>query len=185
MNNKGFAITTILYGVLILFLMLLLSMLGILSTYSDRLEMLIEKNNGARYNINYENIGYWGSEVEKNTDKTAYKMTYNISDDDVITITANRIDGWGFLPYYVELEADKTYYFSCNTDGEWGTEGNTVEAYLMLNGVYNDVSTIHFKKGSSEFKAKESGKYYLRLDVNENGMTRTFSNIKVMEKKIY
>ena len=52
MNNKGFAITTILYGILILFLMLLLSMLGILSTYNDRLEMLIENNNGARCIIN-------------------------------------------------------------------------------------------------------------------------------------
>lgn len=52
MNNKGFAITTILYGILILFLMLLLSMLGILSTYKDRMEMLIENNNGARAIIN-------------------------------------------------------------------------------------------------------------------------------------
>lgn len=52
MNNKGFAITTILYGTLILFLMLLLSMLGILSTYKDRLSMLIDSNNGARCIIN-------------------------------------------------------------------------------------------------------------------------------------
>ena len=52
MNNKGFAITTILYGTLILFLMLLLSMLGILSTYKDRLDILIESNNGARSIIN-------------------------------------------------------------------------------------------------------------------------------------
>lgn len=52
MNNKGFAITTILYGTLIIFLMLMLSMLGILSTYKDRLEMLIENNNGARDIIN-------------------------------------------------------------------------------------------------------------------------------------
>lgn len=52
MNNKGFAITTILYGTLILFLMLLLSMLGILSTYKDRLEILIDSNNGARDIIN-------------------------------------------------------------------------------------------------------------------------------------
>ena len=52
MNNKGFAITTILYGILILFLMLLVSMLGILNTYNDRLEMLIENNNGARDIIN-------------------------------------------------------------------------------------------------------------------------------------
>jgi len=52
MNNKGFAITTILYGTLIIFLMLMLSMLGILSTYKDRLEMLIENTNGARDIIN-------------------------------------------------------------------------------------------------------------------------------------
>ena len=52
MNNKGFAITTILYGMMVLFLMLFLSMLGILSTYKDRLEMLIENTNGARDIVN-------------------------------------------------------------------------------------------------------------------------------------
>ena len=52
MNNKGFAITTILYGLLIVFLMLLVSMLGILNSYKDRLEMLIENTNGARDIIN-------------------------------------------------------------------------------------------------------------------------------------
>ena len=52
MNNKGFAITTILYGTLILFLMLLVSMLAILASYKDRLGMLIENNNGAREIIN-------------------------------------------------------------------------------------------------------------------------------------
>lgn len=52
MNNKGFAITTILYGTLVLFLLLLISLLGILSSYKDRLEMLIENNNGARDIIN-------------------------------------------------------------------------------------------------------------------------------------
>lgn len=52
MNNKGFAITTILYGTLVLFLLLLISMLGILSSYKDRLEMLVENNHGARAIIN-------------------------------------------------------------------------------------------------------------------------------------
>ena len=56
--NKGFAITTILYGTLILFMLLLVSMLGILSTYRDRLAMLIDNTNGARdiINKNYNNI---------------------------------------------------------------------------------------------------------------------------------
>jgi hypothetical protein len=48
MNNKGFAITTILYGVLILFCLLLVSMLGILASYRGNLEKLLDKNNGAR-----------------------------------------------------------------------------------------------------------------------------------------
>jgi len=51
MNNKGFAITTILYGTLILFLMLLLSLLGILSSYKDRLSILIDKTGAARTHI--------------------------------------------------------------------------------------------------------------------------------------
>lgn len=48
MNNKGFAITTILYGTLILFLFLLLSALGMLNNYKNNLEKLEEETNGAR-----------------------------------------------------------------------------------------------------------------------------------------
>lgn len=48
MNNKGFAITTILYGTLILFCLLLVSMLGILSTYKNNLDKLINATNGTR-----------------------------------------------------------------------------------------------------------------------------------------
>ena len=48
LNNRGFAITTVLYGTLILFLMLLTSMLGILSTHKVRMEKLIEEEHGAR-----------------------------------------------------------------------------------------------------------------------------------------
>ena len=54
MNNKGFAITTILYGTLILFCLLLVSMLGILSVYRGNLEKLIDANNGARDIIKVE-----------------------------------------------------------------------------------------------------------------------------------
>lgn len=48
LNNKGFAITTILYGTLILFMLLFVSLLGIMSQYKKNLERLIEANNGAR-----------------------------------------------------------------------------------------------------------------------------------------
>ena len=40
LNNKGFAITLVLYGTLVLFLLLLVSLLGILSTYKLRIEKI-------------------------------------------------------------------------------------------------------------------------------------------------
>ena len=51
MNNKGFAITTILFGITLLFCLLMISMLGILSTYRNNLELLIESNKGARNTV--------------------------------------------------------------------------------------------------------------------------------------
>ena len=48
MNNRGFAITTVLYGTLILFCLLIISMLGILSTWRNNLDKLIDNNGGAR-----------------------------------------------------------------------------------------------------------------------------------------
>ena len=56
LNNTGFAITTILYGTLILFLMLFLSLLGILSQYKSNLEKLVENNNGGRSIVTMEPI---------------------------------------------------------------------------------------------------------------------------------
>jgi len=43
LNNKGFAITIVLYGTFILFLLLILSLLGILSTYKLRLEKVMDE----------------------------------------------------------------------------------------------------------------------------------------------
>ena len=62
MNNKGFAITTIIFGTMVLFCLLLVSLLGILSTYKNNLEKLIDSSNGTRDivtikpNIEYANI---------------------------------------------------------------------------------------------------------------------------------
>lgn len=52
LNNKGYAITTILYGTLIMFLMLMTSMMGILSTHKVRIEKLIEEDKGATEIVN-------------------------------------------------------------------------------------------------------------------------------------
>ena len=52
LKNNGFAISVILYGLLVLFLILVVAMLGILSSYKSRMNKLIDEgNNGARENI--------------------------------------------------------------------------------------------------------------------------------------
>lgn len=48
MNNKGFAITTILYGTFLLFLLLMLAMLAILNNFKNNMDKLVDGNNGAR-----------------------------------------------------------------------------------------------------------------------------------------
>lgn len=48
MNNKGFAITTVLYGTFILFLLLMVTMLAIAANYKSKMELLIDHSNGAR-----------------------------------------------------------------------------------------------------------------------------------------
>ena len=46
MNNKGFAITTILFGIALLFCLLLMSLLGTMSTYRHNMELLVDGVNG-------------------------------------------------------------------------------------------------------------------------------------------
>ena len=51
MNNKGFAITTILFGLMILFCLLLTSLLSLLSIYKGNVEKLVESDNAARAEV--------------------------------------------------------------------------------------------------------------------------------------
>ena len=48
MNNRGFAITSILYGLLILFLLVMVSALRMLSSQREMMDTLIDEEGGAR-----------------------------------------------------------------------------------------------------------------------------------------
>ena len=108
-------------------------------------------------------------------------MTYTVSNG-TVTVTANMNDGYGFVNARVNLEANKTYVFNCQTNGVWVSgSADTVEAFLMLNGGYSTfyqmMSNVNY-----EFTPTVTGTYYLRLDVNTSGKTNTFSNINIYEK---
>ena len=112
---------------------------------------------------------------------TSARMKYSVNNK-VVTVTANDDDGYGFINARVYLDANTTYYFSCNTDGTWGSGGGNddVEAFLMLNGEYNTYYGI--PSNNYEFTPNVSGTYWLRLDVNASGKTHTFSNISISKK---
>ena len=69
MNNKGFAITTILYGTLILFILLFFSLLGILSQYKSNLEKLVESTNGARGIVTLKKVNRTLDECKENSEE--------------------------------------------------------------------------------------------------------------------
>ena len=64
MNNKGFAITTIIFGLFILFMLLLMSFLGICANYIDNLSKLIDATGGARDIITTKPITSYASKAE-------------------------------------------------------------------------------------------------------------------------
>lgn len=73
MNNRGFAITTILFGLMILFCLLLTSLLSLLSIYKGNVEKLVESDNAARKTItmiaNKEYTSIDGLKAETNMSK--------------------------------------------------------------------------------------------------------------------
>ena len=131
------------------------------------------------YNITFDNTNYLvGLNDVGNTNSD--QMTYSVSNK-VVTVTANANDGRGYVNARVYLEAGKKYIFSCTTNGIWGVNDDTVEAYLMLNG---STETAYYYMATNKghvFTPEYSGVYYLRLDVNQQGKTYTFSNIEIKE----
>ena len=127
-------------------------------------------------NITYlsDNLVYG---LENRSSTTDHNMTYSISNG-VVTVTANASDGWGNTTGRVYLEANTQYEFTCTTSATSGTWGNSVEAFLLLNGSTSTYIRMD-SNNNYRFTPAQSGTYYIRLDVNTSGKTYTFSNIDV------
>ena len=118
--------------------------------------------------------------IESSSVPNKSHMNYSISNG-VVTVTAKSDDGYGMTTGRLYLEANKTYRFSCSTNGTWGVNGaDTVEACLMKDGLNSKYYRMESTDGY-EFTPDTSGTYWLRLDVNQNGKTYTFSNISIYE----
>lgn len=96
------------------------------------------------------------------------KLSLTATKDDFSNIIGN---------IYVDLEKDETYTFNCKTDGIYGINGDTVEVFFLKDRAY----TTFFRPSSLPytFNCTESGRYYLRVDVNKKGSTHSFWNFKM------
>lgn len=147
MNNKGFAITTVLYGTLILFLMLFLSMLGLLSSFKDRISMLVEKNKGTRDIIN----GIYVSDADSLLITLNGRNYYKANDGEALL---GYVYAGGFTgPVLVGTTADSVaYYTSYDSNVVLSSSGSFVQdgvtyyyssSIYWMEGNYNNTSTFN------------------------------------------
>lgn len=90
-------------------------------------------------------------------------------------------DCYGYTTGRVKLEAGKTYRFTVVCDGTFGYWNANVQVFLVKDGSLDEE---HFHLGETDctFTPKDSGEYWLRMDVNHLDTTHTISHINVAEK---
>ena len=164
MNNKGFAITTILYGTMILFCLLLISLLGILSTMRSNLHLLIDTDNGARniVTIKKQNVSSYNDVEDKGlycineTDCKYISKTNNVfkNNDAVTTII--------YTGNYQEFTVKNSGYYKIEL---WGAQGGSGSFASGGKGGYssgyiylNENETLYFYVGNQP-KALSQGGY--------------------------
>ena len=104
-----------------------------------------------------------------------YDMVDDESDDD---------DDFIISDFYAYLEANKTYTFSCEVSGTFGTptaqEQRQQQIYIMKDKGYSVIYEMLTNKGFV-FTPSQTGKYYIRYDVNIKDETHSFWNFQIEE----
>lgn len=98
-----------------------------------------------------------------------------------LTATSDRDDYTVKTNHYCYLEAGKTYTFSCKTTATWGgsTSSDTVEVFLLKDNNYDLYISIN--ANPKTFTVTESGYYFVRYDINKNGVTHSFWDMQIEE----
>ena len=97
-----------------------------------------------------------------------------------LTITATKDDHAVVTGYYAYLEKGKKYTFSCKSDGVWGgNTSDTIEVFLLKDKAYNNYLSI--TSNPKTITVTETGYYFLRYDVNKNGVTHSFWDFQIEE----
>lgn len=88
---------------------------------------------------------------------------------------------------YAYLEKGQEYIFSCDVDGIWGDKNgtDTVEVFCFRDGIEKvqpDYMAFHCTKTNTiTFTCNVTGKYYIRIDNNDNSKTHIWKNFKIVK----
>lgn len=167
LNNKGFAITGILYGLLILFALLVGSYLTVLTARKNRLDGIVENiedeyNNktNTTYTLTFiKGIGINRIYYSKNTKDT----TFASAGSDSINVETGDI-----VYYYVEADTSSGYTANCSNinspcsitisnKNETLTINGTIMRYTLTLTKGTGIDYIFYKKGSASTYTRYSG----------------------------
>lgn len=110
--------------------------------------------------------------------KNLFNAPYN--EKNKLTYTATRNDDYHTINYYANLEANKTYTFSCKTSGTFGSSLQQTQCFLLYEGKYDYILEL-LRKEDFAFIPLKTGKYFLRYDVNVKGETHSFWDFQIEE----
>ena len=112
--------------------------------------------------LKYNNLGFNGN-------------TYNIK--------ASENYFSSFTDIYAYLEKDVTYSFSCDVDCDtwkWDSSKDSVFGALQRRDMYaNVLASVDLTGNPCTFTVPTTDRYWLRLNVNRNGNTHSFSNLTI------
>ena len=114
--------------------------------------------------------------------KGTYTALFNIGSylysDNKITIVGNGVgEGFAKSDITVNLESNKTYTFKGNCDKGFNDDNGFV--YLLLNNSSSNATRIN--TGNTTFQVRESGVYYVRLDIKDSSQSYVFSDLMILE----
>ena len=184
LNNKGFALTSIIYMLIVLFLMIMLLVLANLAT---RKVVLDKIKNDVKTNLNQ------GGLLAKNTytvtfdptigqiNQTSKQVTYNEPYGELPTPTKEgyKFVGWTSKNLAPEInESNYTFYHHQKTTSEFRSENGA--NYIRINGIWTEnIDTMWIINSAGKIRLNQ-GEYTFSFDIRSKNALATQSIKKII-----
>ena len=133
-----------------------------------------------------QNKNLWNPIIDNNTNNYKCEATYS---NEILTVKGTG-DGtnecytrYNNSSYFIlqHLKPNTSYYFSYESDGEFGSQNgtDTIEAFIF--GSFGHGLKYSIPPQGATFKTDNKGIVIFRFDVNKNDMTHTFYNFMLTE----